>query len=164
MLASGSTTQTIAGGEVATYGMTIAPQMGSFTGVVDFSATGLPAGATASFSPPQIVPGTSSVNVLMSVQTSATLLARTQDLSIHVTLAGLLFPLWIFVSKRRKAMRWIPICSLVVMLECLAGCGARTVSTVLQGGKTYTLTVSGTSTNLAGAVVSHSTQVTLVVE
>ncbi len=46
----------------------------------------------------------------------------------------------------------------------MGGCGARTISTSLVGGKTYTLTVKGTSTNLAGTVVSHATQVTLVVE
>jgi hypothetical protein len=44
------------------------------------------------------------------------------------------------------------------------GCGARSVSTSLVGGQTYTLTVTGTSTNLAGLVVSHAMQVTLVVE
>ena len=56
--------------------MTVGAQSGAFTGVVDFSASGLPAGATVSFSPPQVVPGASSVNVTMSVQTSATLLTR----------------------------------------------------------------------------------------
>jgi hypothetical protein len=43
------------------------------------------------------------------------------------------------------------------------GCGARSVSTPAVGGQTYSVTVKGTSTNLAGAVVSHSMQVTLVV-
>jgi hypothetical protein len=46
----------------------------------------------------------------------------------------------------------------------LSGCGARTLSTPLQGEITYNLTVTATSTNLAGAIVSHSTPVTLVVE
>jgi sugar lactone lactonase YvrE len=71
---SGSTTQTVAAGDVANYGMTVGAQSGAFTGVVDFSASGLPAGATVSFSPPQVVPGSASVNATMSVQTSATLL------------------------------------------------------------------------------------------
>jgi sugar lactone lactonase YvrE len=161
---SGSSTQTVAAGGVANYVITVAPQSGVFTGVVDFSASGLPPGAAVTFSPAQVVPGTSSVNVTMSVQTSATLLTQTRERLGTVALAGLLFPLWMLSLRRRRAQRWLANCALLVGTFGITGCGARTVSTTLLGGKTYTLTVTGTSTNLAGAVVSHSTQVTLVVE
>jgi hypothetical protein len=160
---SGSTTQTVASGNVANYAVTVAPQSGAFTGVVDFSASGLPAGATVSFSPAQVVPGLQSVNVTMSVQTSTTLLTRTRGQIRAIALAGLLIPLWMVGIRRRRAQRWSVLCGLFVAMG-VAGCGARSASTPVQGGKTYTLTVTGTSTNLAGVVVSHSTQVTLVVE
>ena len=163
MAMSGTRTQTVAAGDVANYTMTVGPQSGAFTGVVDFSASGLPAGATASFSPPQVVPGVSSVNVTMSVQTSATLLARWRRMSGGV-LAGLLFPL-LMVRRRGQGRRyWVAVGGLMMGMLSTAGCGARSVSTTLEGGQTYTLTVTGTSTNLAGTVVSHATQVTLVVE
>jgi hypothetical protein len=164
MAASGSLTQTVAAGDVANYAMTVAAQSGAFTGVVDFSASGLPAGATVSFSPPQVVPGAGSVNVTMSVQTSATLLTwKGRDIGGGL-LAGLLGPLWMLGMRRRRTQRWLAMCGWLVLMLGVTGCGARTVSTTLLGGKTYTLTVTGTSTNLAGTVVSHSTQVTLVVE
>jgi len=65
---------------------------------------------------------------------------------------------------KRKGRRWVNAIGLLVAMICVSGCGARSISTAVAGGKTYTLIVTGTSTNLAGALVSHSTQVTLVVE
>ncbi len=159
----GTTTQTVAAGEVANYSMTVGAQSGAFTGVVDFSASGLPPGATVSFSPPQVVPGTSPVNVTMSVQTSAVLpIAEMVRRSRRVVLALLLLP-WLLMIKRRPR-RAIALCAVMAVMLSAAGCGDRTISSAAMGGTSYTLTVTGTSTNLAGAVVSHSTQVTLVVE
>ena len=164
MAMSGSTTQTVAGGDVANYGMTVGSQSGAFTGVVDFSAIGLPAGATVSFSPPQVVPGTALVSVTMSVQTSATLLATEWRRMSSAVLAGLAFPIWMLGRRRRKGPRVVALCGLLMGMLAIAGCGARSISTPLLGGKTYALTVTGTSTNLVGSVISHSAQVTLVVE
>jgi sugar lactone lactonase YvrE len=164
VMSSGAATQTVAAGDVANYGMTVAPQSGAFTGVVDLSASGLPSGATVSFSPPQVVPGSSSVNVTMSVQTSATLLVRAWRRTGGVVLAGLLCPPWMMVRRKRRARQWVAVCGLLLWMMGTVGCGARSVSTLLVGGQTCTLTVTGTSTNLAGVVVSHAMQVTLVVE
>jgi len=164
LVTSGSTTQTVAGGNVANYGITVGSQSGAFTGVVDFSASGLPAGATVSFSPPQVVPGSASVNLTMSVQTSATLLTQGWKRVAGTVLAALMFPVWILGRRRRTGPRWLALCGLMMGMLSIVGCGARSISTVVVGGKTYSLTVTGTSTNLAGIVVSHSTQVTLVVE
>jgi hypothetical protein len=161
---SGAVTQTVAAGDIANYGMIVGPQSGAFTGVVGFSASGLPSGATVSFSPPQVVPGSSSVNVTMSVQTSAMLLTRAWRLTGGVVLAGLLCPLWMMGRRKRRVRRLAAMCGLLMWMLGLAGCGARSVSTSLLGGQTYALTVTGTSTNLAGVVVSHAMQVTLVVE
>jgi len=164
MVASGSTTQTVAAGNVANFAITVGAQSGAFTGIVDLSASGLPAGATVSFSPPPVVPGTSSVNVTMSVQTSAPLLADGWSRVSGVVLAGIMFPMWIMGRHRRDGRRWLALCGLMMGMLCMVGCGARTISTPLLGGQTYALTVKGTSTNLAGMVVSHSVQVSLVVE
>ncbi len=163
MALSGSTTQTVAASEVANYAMTVGAQSGAFTGVVDFSASGLPPGATVSFSPPQVVPGTSPVSVTMSVQTSAVLPITTRVRRYGgVVFAFVLLP-WMLMGRRRLR-RAIALGAVLVMMVSAVGCGARTISSAAMGGKSYTLTVTGTSTNLAGAVVSHATQVTLVVE
>lgn len=161
---SGATTQTVAAGEVANYALTVGAQSGAFTGVVDFSASGLPPGATVSFSPPQVVPGASSVNVTMSVQTSATLLSSiAEGRGRWMILSCLLCPI-LLMARRRRIWQSITMFGLLLCMIGVAGCGARSISTAALGGQSYSLTVTATSTNLAGVVVSHSTQVTLVVE
>jgi Bacterial Ig-like domain (group 3)/MBG domain (YGX type)/NHL repeat len=163
MAASGSSTQTVAEGDVANYALTVGAQSGAFTGAVDFSAAGLPPGATVSFSPPQVVPGTTSTNVTMSVQTSNVLpiTATVRRYGIAV-FACLLLP-WLLI-RRRGRVRPIAMCGVLTLLIGGAGCGARSISTAALDEQTYTLTITGTSTNLAGVVVSHSMQVTLIVE
>jgi hypothetical protein len=165
LTSAGSTTQTVAAGDVASYTMTVGAQSGTFTGVVDLSVNGLPVGATVTFSPPQVVPGATSVAVAMNVQTNATLSDVTMGRRYgEVVLVCLFFP-WLLIGKCRRGL-WRPIamCSVLALLTCTVGCGARSITSAVLGGQTYTLTVTGTSTNLAGAVVSHSMNVTLVVE
>ncbi|MGA7159273.1 MAG: Ig-like domain repeat protein [Acidobacteriaceae bacterium] len=167
MTSSGSTTQTVAAGGVAAYTMTVGAQSGAFTGVVDMSASGLPAGATATFSPPQVVPGTSSTTVTMSVQTSAAVTATAQAAWASGALACMVCPLMMWGWRRRKVWIAARLCAAMVTtaaILALSGCAARTISESTLGGQSYTVTVTGTSTNLAGAIVSHSMQVTLIVE
>jgi sugar lactone lactonase YvrE len=129
MAFSGSTTQTVAAGEVANYAMAIGAQSGAFTGVVDLSASGLPVGATVLFSPPQVVPGTSSVNVTMSVQTSTVLPITTVVRRYRGALfACLLFP-WLLMGRSRRGLRRsIALCSGLALLVGAVGCGARSIS------------------------------------
>jgi sugar lactone lactonase YvrE len=166
LASAGSTTQTVAAGDVASYAMTVEAQSGAFTGAVDLSVNGLPAGATVAFSPPQVVPGAASVAVSMNVQTNATLSGVTMVRRYReVVLVCLFFPWLLIGRKRRRGLcRPIAVCSVLALLTCGVGCGARSITAGALGGQTYTLTVTGTSTNLAGAVVSHSMHVTLVVE
>ena len=168
MASSGTTTQTVAAGSIANYTMTVGAQSGAFTGVVDLSASGLPAGATVAFSPPQVVPGASVVTVTMLVQTSATVArggARGRELRRYggAVMACVLLPLMLMGRRRRGVWRAIAMGSAGMLLMGVMGCGDRSISTATQGGKTYMLTVTGTATNLVGAVVSHSMNVTLVV-
>ncbi len=162
---TGSTTQTIGSGGVGNFGMMVGAASGTFTGAVDMSASGLPTGATVSFSPPQVVPGTGTVAVTMSVQTSSTLTTLTMVKQYGgMVMAAMLLP-WMLAGRRRRGgLRGLAACGMMAMLMLVAGCGARTASTTALGAQTYALTVKGTATNLAGAVVSHSVAVTLVVE
>jgi sugar lactone lactonase YvrE len=162
---SGSTIQTVAAGDVASYTMTVGAQSGAFTGVVDLSASGLPAGATVAFSPPQVVPGANSATVMMSVQTNATVSRGPAGQRYRgLVFACFVLPWLLRRRRRRRLYRSIAMCTVLALLVGAVGCGARSISAGALGGQSYTLTVTGTSTNLAGAVVSHSTQVTLVVE
>jgi len=163
LASSGSSTQTVAEGDIANYTITVGAQSGAFTGVVDFSAAGLPPGATVSFSPPQVVPGTASTNVTMSVQTSDVLPVTAMVRRYGVAVFTCLLVPWLLIRGRGR-FRPIAMCGLPMLLIGVTGCGARSVSTAALDEQTYMLTVTGTSTNFAGVVVSHSMQVTLVVE
>ena len=163
MSIAGATTASVQAGTAATYSLVVSAQPSPFTGVVTLSASGLPAGATASFSPVQVVPGTGSATVTVSVQTTAAqaLFSGPRKRSSRTLLAaaGLL----LFFGLSRKRRRILPLLGLGLLL---AGCGARTVGESGEALATqgYTVQITGTSTNLAGAVVVHSTAVTLTVQ
>lgn len=156
--------QTVQGGLIATYALSIAPQPGPFSGDVVLSASNIPVGATVSFSPSQVIPGTSPVSVTMNVTTTVAMAQATRSPLPWLWLAMLL-PAWCWRlhRKHRWAVYVLTICAAATMAS-LAGCGARTLSEGTQAAKTYSFTVTGTSTNLAGVVVTHSAPVTLIVE
>jgi hypothetical protein len=162
---SGSATQTVVSGGIANFGMTVGGESGAFTGVVDLSASGLPPLATVSFSPPQVVPGSSLVSVTMSVQTNASVARGRMDRRYWEGMLACLALPWVMLGRRRKMLlRSMVMSCLFAMLGSAVGCGARSIATTLPGEQTYALTVTGTSTNLAGVVVHHAMNVTLVVQ
>jgi hypothetical protein len=66
-----STSATAAAGGTATYSFTLTPWSGVFPDGVAFTATGLPTGATATFSPATIAAGSGSTSVTLTIQTSS---------------------------------------------------------------------------------------------
>ena len=161
---NGSSQQTVLAGSVASYGFTIASTGGPFTGAVTFSASGLPPGASANFSPSTVVPGASSADVRLAISTT-TQSAQNHRASGGIALAvagGLLLPMF---RRRKQGFRFLlAVSGTIAIMSSLFGCGARTVSESTLAVKSYTITVKGTSTNLAGNVVVHSTDVTLGVQ
>ncbi len=149
----GGTSQTVQGGLIATYTITVAASPGPFTGAVSMSASGAPVGAVVSFAPALVVPGSGSVTVTMSVLTPVTKVEADHRI-IWLGLAGLIVA---GATRRRRIAGFL-------LLLGLAGCGARTLSEASAGSQSYAMSVKGTSTNLAGSVVTHSAGVTLVVE
>ncbi len=170
---SGASAASTAAGGVASYSVLVSSASGPFTGAVSLSATGLPAGATVSFSPPQVVPGSGSAVVTVSVQTSAATSSAVSPIrpgafsaggngGTALCLGGLCWLGW----SQRRFRRGAALLSLLGAIFFLAGCGARTVGEGTGGvlAQTYTLQVMGTGTNLAGRVVTHGTALTLTVQ
>lgn len=155
---TGATTQTIAAGSIATYNLTITPLNGSFTGAVSLAVSGLPFGATASFAPPQVVPGSSPAATTLSVQTLAQPVA--QNDAPHAALYALLFLPLLFLRRKPRNL----LLALLPLAFLLTGCGDRVNQPPSAVAGVYTLTVSATGTNLAGTLVVHNTTVTLSIE
>jgi len=149
--------QSVQGGLIANYTVVVAGQ-GAFSGAVSLAASGIPAGAKANFSPPQLIPGTGSVTSTLSVQTTTAMASRGPVISPWWALG---FVLPILIVRRRKL--WLQVAAMAVCVG-LAGCGTRSLSVATQPSQSYTFTVTGTGTNLAGVVVTHPVVVTLVVE
>ena len=159
---SGAISATVPAGSSAAYQLVVGAAPAPFTGDVTLAISGLPTGATATFSPVQVVPGTGSADVTLTVLTPAA--QARLPLRQPVVWFGCLGLMTIFGFRRRcplgMALPALAFCCL------LAGCGARTVGEGTAGvtSKTYSLTITGTSTNLLGGVVTHSSSVTLIVQ
>jgi hypothetical protein len=166
LTASGSTTQTVVPGGAVSYKFSIAPEFSSYAGTVSFTASGLPTGATAIFSPATISATGGAQTVTMTIQTAATTAHNAVPTRRHraAPLALALFFLPLLGTKRmrrqgRKMSRWICLLVLVSSMAAtaaLAGCGGSYFS---QAQKDYTVTVTATAGSL-----QHSFNVTLNVQ
>jgi uncharacterized repeat protein (TIGR03803 family) len=156
--------QTIQPGGTATYSITATAQNGTFSSPITLAATGLPTGATATFAPPSITPGSSSATSILSIQTANTTVAATGRRSgwplalSAFSLVGLLF----LPGKRRR--RWITLGVLLFTslsaLTALTGCGGGFgVAGVTNTPASYTITITGTS-----GEVQQTTTVQLTVQ
>jgi hypothetical protein len=153
--------QTVQPGGAATYSITVTAQNGTFPNPVTLTASGLPAGATATFLPPSITPGSSSASSALTIQTANPAAAlTTKDSKWPLTASALsLIGMFFLPGKRRR--RWI---TLTVLL--LASLGAFTALTACGGGfgftssaTSYTITITGSSGS-----VQQTTTVPLTVE
>jgi hypothetical protein len=145
--------QSVTAGSAVSYTIGVAPQGGAFTSPISFTATGLPAGATATFSPTTVTPGSSTVSSTLTVQT-LTSLASLRDLGGSSTrpllaVAGLIF----LVTRKRRQLRLFAVALLVSLagLTSLTGCGSSTRTA------TYNITITAT-----GGTQTQTANVTLI--
>jgi sugar lactone lactonase YvrE len=152
--------QTISAGGSATYTITVTPENGSFNNAVTFAVSGLPAGATGTFQPTSVTPGSSPANSTLTIQTGSVQTAAAKagwPLAVPALAALALF----FVPGKRRR-RWI---TMAVLL--LTSFGAVTAMTGCGGGfaipkaptQAYTVTVTATS-----GTVQQTTTVQLTVQ
>ncbi len=151
----GASAVTIAAGNDAVFSFAMTPVNGSLSSPIVLQATGLPSGATASFSPAYLPPGSGPAGFTMTVHTIKLAGLRTMA---PLLLAGLLA--MIRVPRRRR--RGVFVCLLVG----LAGCGDRVNSAGQQGAasRTFNLTVTATATSSSGVALVHSVPVTLTLQ
>ncbi|WP_187142987.1 Ig-like domain repeat protein [Terriglobus albidus] len=167
---TGGATQTVVPGRSVTYNMVASPLNGSFSFPVSLSASGLPAGATAAFSPSTLSLGSGNASFTLTIQTVATT-AMTHPIKGAgggaAVLALLLLP---FSSRlRRTVRRWKPGILIVVLglslaaVGGLAGCGTGT-GYFGQNPQTYSVTITGTASGTNGTTLQHSSTVVLTVQ
>jgi len=166
----GGPNQTIEPGQVATFTFNVLPLGATFPYPIGLSATGLPPGATVTFTPNPIILGTSGASFTMTIQTAkpiANLNRKSLFDGDTIALGMLLLP---FSRRlRRKAGRLRPVSLCIALLFSLAaiggitGCGTGS-GFFGQSQQTYTIDVTGTATGTGAVVLQHAATVTLTVE
>jgi len=169
----------VAPGGAATIDITVPPLGGAFNNVVTLSASGLPTGATATFNPPTVTPGSAGAPTVLTIQL-ATLAASVSankilahDISTNrtpgnhrrlpVAPLSLAFVLFGVVLGRKRIPRTLvmalALAGLGVTASFVTGCGGGFSNTPRTPAGNYTITVTGTS-----GLFHASTTVTLTVE
>jgi hypothetical protein len=160
-------TQTVLPAQAAVFAVSVSSQNGSFSNAVTLSASGLPAGATALFSPASVTPGSSSgySTLTIVVPWSVASVGDTRHVSWPVTVPFLALVLPFLGGLRRTGKRFIRTMSvlLFVLAGTVAGLGIigcdSTTGFFAQQQKSYVVTITGTSGTLA-----RSSTVTLTVQ
>lgn len=153
MSLTGSQSQTVDPGGATAFNFKVSPTYGTYPGIVTFTASGLPAGATATFSPSTIAANGGAQTMTMTIQTaesaaslkSGSLFGRNAPL----VLSFLLFPLLGLRRARRtlfgrSLMLMLVIAAGIIGMASLSGCGT-SAGPSGQGSQSYTVTVTATS-------------------
>jgi len=161
-IAANPAAQTSYRGASVTYTIQLASASASnpFTNSVTLAASGLPAGATAAFSPASVVPSSNQPTSAMQI-TIPNLSARDTPIRSRIPLYGgvLAASLFSWFGRRRKiaVKLLLCLCALGALGAGLAGCG--TGNGFALPNSTSTIVITGTSGS-----ITHSTSVTLTIQ
>jgi sugar lactone lactonase YvrE len=150
--APADTEATVTSGAAATFPLNLTPQgAGIFTGEITFSASGLPTGATATFSPASIPAGSPATSVTLTIQTSTSQNSNQRKPSDRNPLPSfewgfLLLPAAGLkgVRKRLKnlpfAMLMLSVLGVLSLVSC--GNGSATGTATVSAAQTYNIVVT----------------------
>jgi hypothetical protein len=177
VLTSATASQTVTAGQsTGAYNLTIQPMGSSFDAPVSLACTaGLPSGASCNFSPATpVIPGTSAVNVVMSISTPTS----TAAVSAVAPPRWVLYATWLYLPlalslvaiRPGRVSRTHSLCVMpfaIALISVFASCSG--VSTTDPGGTghphnpvSYHVTVSASSPGVPDAP-GHSAVVALVI-
>jgi sugar lactone lactonase YvrE len=174
IVSTGATVQTVNPGQSATYNFTVQSLGAAFPSPVTLTASGLPAGGTATFAPVTITPGNTATTFSLSVQAPSLKTANELPRSPRnplLAVSSALFLLPLMGSRRLRArfgrMPRTLFSALLLLLSGaalmgLTGCG--TGGFFAQNPQNYNITVTATAASAVGTPLQHTATVTLVVQ
>ena len=163
---TGAGSQLLVGGGSVSYNLSVSTS-GSLSSPIALAVSGLPSFTTVSFSPSYVPPGGSgSTAVVMTVMSGTTAAsAGREGRPGSGFVLGCALP-WVLVMFGRGKARRPKLATAAAIFAVSAGvwgCGDRVNSTTQPGTKmqSYTLTITGTTTQSDGTTLQHSTDVVL---
>jgi len=163
MTLSGPSSQNVVPGSTIVYKVTVMPDYGSYAGTVNFTVSGLPPGATVTFSPETIAANGGPQTITVTIQTAAA--GTTAVGALHAplppTTGSRLTPfalafLLLFgagsMRRRGKALRRM-LCVIALLAGgaasvMLSGCGGGINGFFAQSPHNYTITITATAGGL----------------
>jgi large repetitive protein len=147
---TGTASQTVQPGAAATYTLQLAPSSGSYPGSVTFSATGLPTGATAVFSPSTLAAGAGKQTITLTVKTASSLAKKNNPFATEAPFALALLLLPALGLRRVRCSLLLVLFAVATFagLASLSGCGGGSNPPPAD----YTITVTAASGQLTQSV------------
>jgi sugar lactone lactonase YvrE len=170
---TGALTLSVPRGKAATYTFGLQPQGGTFMSPVTLTASGLPPGATAVFTPATIAPGGSSATTSLTIQTAAlNSTSPSTSPSVRAPLLPISAALFLLPFLRNKRIRArfgrMPRTLFSVFFLLIAGAATLGLTGCGGGGhdsnSTYTITVTASAAGAANTTLQHTATVTLIVQ
>jgi len=153
-------TLTVTGGQSGSVTVSVTPQNG-FASAVSFTCSGLPTGASCSFSPATVTPsGTAASTTKLTVTTAATTASVHPNSSPLLPASALAAAFCLIGWKKRRRIQLLLLLAVSVMgLSLFTGCGRSSTSTTTTTGTTkpVTSTVTVTGTSGSGSSLVHNT-------
>ena len=158
--------ETVTSGQAAPYTVQVAPTSSVYPGIVTFTATGLPSGAVATFTPTTVAADAGPAIVNVSIQTASLVaINKLKSNATSIALGLLLLPL-AGIRRMRKSGRvagrylfmTLVLLAGAVATTGLTGCGANN-GFFGHAPQTYNITITATSGS-----IQHSVNATLTVE
>jgi hypothetical protein len=169
LTSSGGTTQSVAAGGSATYAFTITPGTPTLLAPVTLAISGLPEGATYSFSPATVAAGSGTQAVTLSVVTTAQAASAAPQKEPRpgflVMATGMLLLPWGTVytirGRRRRPLLILSATTIMVLLGVAgpSGCGGGNSPPPAPAAQSYNLSVTASS-----GILQHSAAITLTVQ
>jgi hypothetical protein len=151
--------QTVGSGGTASFVISVTPINGSYSNPITLSASGLPSGATSTFTPALLTPGSSPATSTLTIQLQRSVAGL---MPWGITMPTVAFIGLLIVPRRRRQI------TLALMLfvsfgalAAISGCGGGFASSDSPSspGTTYNVTVTGTS-----GAVQQTTTVKLTIQ
>lgn len=175
LTATGASTQSVNPGQTATFNFSIQPQGATLNATIALTTSGLPAGATATFTPTAIASGSGTTSFSLAIKTPAQKAAEHQPAIpaqgplLPISTAVFLLPA-LRIRQLRARFARMPRSLFRVIFLLIAGAAALGLTGCGGGGffaqnpQTYTVTVTATATSAANTTLQHTTTVTLTVQ